>query len=242
MHTCYHPELAIGVAPLSEEEALHVVRVLRMKEGQTVRLIDGHGGLAHGVLMTVGKRSASVHVEQVEKEEVRPKGLVLVVAPTKANDRFEWLLEKATELGVEAVIPVWTDRSERRVDKHDRWRKVVVAATKQCQRRWMPQLHEACAMKDLFDLHSGLMERCGAVAHCMEEVSGLSDRVAWTEWQADCPEAWLAIGPEGDFTEAEVRWLAEHNADAVHLGALRLRTETAAMAAVAQFLSQGDTE
>ena len=235
MHTCYHPELKVGVFPLSEEEALHVVRVLRMSEGQAVRLIDGQGGLAQGILTAVGKRTASVHVERLEKEEVRPRGLVLVVAPTKANDRFEWLLEKATELGVEEVIPVWTDRSERRVDKHDRWRKVMVAATKQCQRRWMPQLREACALKDLFDLHSRLMERPGAVAHCMGEVSGLSQRVAWTEWQADHSEAWLAIGPEGDFTEAEVRWLADRNANAVHLGVLRLRTETAAMAAVAQF-------
>ena len=235
MHTCYHPELEVGISPLSEEEALHVVRVLRMSEGQSVRLIDGQGGLAQGILTAVGKRSASVHVERLAKEEVRPKGLVLVVAPTKANDRFEWLLEKATELGVEEVIPVWTDRSERRVDKHDRWRKVVVAATKQCQRRWVPKLHEACAMKDLFDLHPGLMARPGAVAHCMGGVSGLSERVAWTEWQADNSEAWLAIGPEGDFTESEVRWLVERNACAVHLGVLRLRTETAAMAAVAQF-------
>ena len=235
MHTCFHPELEVGVSPLPEEEALHVVRVLRMSEGQTVRLIDGRGGLAQGILTAVGKRSASVQVAHVEREEDRPKGLVLVVAPTKANDRFEWLLEKATELGVEEVIPVWTDRSERRVDKHDRWRKVMVAATKQCQRRWMPQLQEACALKDLFDLHQGLLGRPGAVAHCMRKVSGLSERVAWTEWQQDKSEAWLAIGPEGDFTEAEVRWLVDRNANAVHLGVLRLRTETAAMAAVAQF-------
>ena len=235
MHTCHHPELRAGLSALSEEEALHVVRVLRMSEGQTVRLIDGEGRSALGTLMGVGKRSASVHVEHVEQEEHRPQGLVLVVAPTKATDRFEWLLEKATELGVEEVIPVWTERSERRVDKHERWRKVVVAATKQCQRRWMPKLHVACALKDLFDLHPGLTSRPGAVAHCMEEVSGLADRVSWTGWQEDQAHAWLAIGPEGDFTEAEVRWLVEHDARAVHLGTLRLRTETAAMAAVAQF-------
>lgn len=237
MHTCFHPELGVGVFPLSEEEVLHVVRVLRMTEGQIVRLIDGHGSTAQGTLTSVGKRRASVRVERVEKEELRPRGLILVVAPTKATDRFEWLLEKATELGVEEVIPVWTDRSERRVDKHERWCKVVVAGTKQCQRLWMPKLHEACALKELFDRHPGLMARPGAVAHCIGEVSGLPDRVAWTGWQKDKTAAWLSIGPEGDFTEAEVRWLAEHDAEAVHLGALRLRTETAAMAALAQFVT-----
>ena len=235
MHTCYHPDLHVGVSPLSEEEALHVVRVLRMTEGQSVRLIDGAGGVAVGTLTAVGKRKASVHVEHVDREEDRPQGLALVVAPTKATDRFEWLLEKATELGVEAVIPVWTERSERRVDKHERWRKVVVAATKQCQRRWMPELHEACSLKELFDQHPALRTRPGAVAHCMSSLPDVSDRVAWTGWQEGQSHAWLAIGPEGDFTEAEVHRLVECDAQPVHLGALRLRTETAAMAAVAQF-------
>ena len=237
MHTCFHPDLQVGVSPLSEEEALHVVRVLRMTEGQTVRLIDGVGGEADGTLTAVGKRKASVHVEHVDREEARPRGLTLVVAPTKATDRFEWLLEKATELGVEEVIPVWTQRSERRVDKHDRWRKVVVAATKQCQRRWMPELHEACSLKDLFEQHPALRTRAGAVAHCMSALPDVPVRVSWVGWQEGHTHAWLAIGPEGDFTEAEVRQLVECDAQTVHLGALRLRTETAAMAAVAQFQS-----
>ena len=129
MHTCFHADLQIGVSPLSEEEALHVVRVLRMTEGQNVRLIDGVGGEAVGTLTAVGKRKASVHVEHVDREDSRPPGLTLMVAPTKASDRFEWLLEKATELGVEEVVPVWTQRSERRVDKHDRWRKVCLLYT-----------------------------------------------------------------------------------------------------------------
>ena len=90
MHTCFHPDLQVGVSPLSEEEALHVVRVLRMTEGQTVRLIDGVGAEAIGTLTAVGKRTASVHVEHVDREEGRPRGLTLVVAPTKATDRFEW--------------------------------------------------------------------------------------------------------------------------------------------------------
>lgn len=236
MHTCFHPDLQVGVSPLSEEEALHVVRVLRMTEDQTVRLIDGVGGEAVGTLTAVGKRKASVYVEHVDREETRPTGLTLVVAPTKASDRFEWLLEKATELGVEEVIPVWTQRSERRVDKHDRWCKVVVAATKQSHRTWMPMLHPACNLDQVFDAHPQLTRRAGAVAHCMTACDNIPERIAWPLWQAGQNHAWIAIGPEGDFTTEEVQWLAARSATPVHLGELRLRTETAGMTAVAQFM------
>jgi len=222
--------------PLPEDEALHVVRVLRMGEGDRVRLIDGRGSHALGTLVDVGKRKASVTIEEVHHEETRPQGLTLLVAPTKATDRFEWLLEKATELGVEEVVPVWTQRSERRVDKHDRWRKVVVAATKQSHRTWMPMLHPACNLDQVFDAHPELTRRAGAVAHCMTACDNTPERVAWPLWQAGQNHAWIAIGPEGDFTTEEVQWLAARSATPVHLGELRLRTETAGMAAVAQFM------
>ena len=94
-----------------------MARVLRMREGDEVRLIDGQGGEASGRLTLVTKRSASVEVEALRREVHQPEGLILIVAPTKHTDRFEWLLEKATELGVEEIIPVWTERSERKVDK-----------------------------------------------------------------------------------------------------------------------------
>lgn len=235
MHTCFHPDLHTGVLELTEEEALHVVRVLRMKGGESVRLMDGMGGLAKGELVQVGKRQASVHVEEVSRSEGRPAGLSLVVAPTKHTDRFEWLVEKATELGVKEIIPVWTHRSERRTDKHARWYKVVVAATKQCQRPWMPLLHEACPLVEVFERHKHLTAVQGAVAHCNDKLSSVPARVGWPDWQSDCENAWLAVGPEGDFSAEEVAWLHAFGATPVHLGSLRLRTETAGMAAVAQF-------
>jgi 16S rRNA (uracil1498-N3)-methyltransferase len=223
--------------PLPEDEALHVVRVLRMGEGDRVRLIDGRGSHALGTLVDVGKRMASVTIEEVHHEETRPQGLTLLVAPTKATDRFEWLLEKATELGVEAIVPVWTQRSERRVDKHERWTKVLVAATKQCQRLWMPTLAEAEPLQDA--LARLTKEVPLAVAHCMEELSNAPDRTSWVDWQRSHHQAVLAIGPEGDFTPEEVEAMVGLGAQPVHLGALRLRTETAGMAAVAQFGREG---
>jgi 16S rRNA (uracil1498-N3)-methyltransferase len=235
MHTCFHPDLSPGVLELIEEEALHVVRVLRMREGGAVRLMDGIGGVATGELVHVGKRHASVHVELVSRSEERPSGLSLIVAPTKHTDRFEWLVEKATELGVKEIIPVWTRRSERRTDKHARWSKVVVAATKQCQRLWMPLLHEACPLEEVFERQPQLKAVPGAVAHCDDMLSRVPVRVGWSDWQSNHENAWLAVGPEGDFSAEEVAWLHASGATPVHLGSLRLRTETAGMAAVAQF-------
>lgn len=235
MHTCFHPELREGLIPLPEDEAIHVARVLRMREGEPLRLVDGQGSEAVGTLASVSKRSATVRVDEIFRESARPAGLILVVAPTKHTDRFEWLLEKATELGVEEILPVWTERSERRVDKHERWDKVLVAATKQCERRWKPVLHPACGLAGAFDEHPHLQARPGAVAHCMTSVEGTPNRVSWREWQSSEESAWLAIGPEGDFSESEVQMLVACGAVPVHLGGLRLRTETAGMAAVAQF-------
>lgn len=235
MHTCFHLDLAEGMQSLSDDEAVHVARVLRMKAGESIRLVNGHGAEAFGRLVEVGKRKVFVEVDEVRREERRPSGLILVVAPTKHTDRFEWLLEKATELGVEEVVPVWTQRSERKTEKHDRWDKVLVAATKQCQRLWKPTLHPACDLNELHARIPSLKGRPGAVAHCMDQVEGVPTRVAWTSWMKGKPSAWLAIGPEGDFSAEEVQGLVQTGAAAVHLGELRLRTETAGIAAVAQF-------
>ena len=238
MHSCFHPSLQIGVQSLSEDEAVHVSRVLRMKAGDTVRLINGMGSSAVGQLLEVGKRKASVSVESLDIHEAeRPKGLMLVVAPTKSNDRFEWLLEKATELGVESVWPVWTSRSERRIDKHERWEKVLVAATKQSQRLWKPSLQKAVELSVFLGHAEALGQGHGAVAHCIPEMQGLPERVDWKQWQIDKGQAWLAIGPEGDFTLDEVGQMVAVGAQPVHLGEHRLRTETAGMAAVAQFVT-----
>ena len=235
MHTCHHPDLVNGLNVLSEEEALHVSRVLRMKQGAQLRLVDGHGKVATGVLVDVGKKSARVEVEKVIVESQRPQGLTLVVSPTKQSDRFEWLIEKATELGVDKIIPVWTQRSERRIDKHARWQKVMVSATKQCQRIWMPVLAEACNVSDLFETHPELLSQQGAVAHCMPTVDRVPDRVPWSDFQSSLQQAWIAIGPEGDFAPEEVQTLHAKGATPVNLGSQRLRTETAGMAAVARF-------
>ena len=238
MHSCFHPSLQIGVQSLTEDEAVHVSRVLRMKVGDDVRLINGMGASAIGQLLEVGKRKASVSVESLDIQEAeRPKGLMLVVAPTKSNDRFEWLLEKATELGVESIWPVWTSRSERRIDKHERWEKVLVAATKQSQRLWKPSLQKAVELSVFLGHAEALGHGHGAVAHCIPEMQGLPERVDWKQWQIDKGQAWLAIGPEGDFTLDEVGQMVAVGAQPVHLGEHRLRTETAGMAAVAQFFA-----
>lgn len=235
MHTCHHPELTEGVQFLEDDESLHVSKVLRLKVGDKVRLIDGEGGVALGTLVEVGKRKAQVVVEKVDRHSARPRSLVLLVSPTKSTDRFEWLLEKCTELGAEAIVPIWTERSERKIEKRERWERVVVAATKQCQRLWKPKLHEAMPLMEVPDRVEYLSNRPGAVAHCMTPVKKSAGKLSWTDWQLKHEAAWIAIGPEGDFTPAEVEWLVASGAQEVHLGELRLRTETAGVAAMAQF-------
>ena len=94
-----------------------------MQPGDQVRLIDGEGVTATGTLVNVGRKDVTVAIDDVKAHGERPSGLVLMVSPTKSTDRFEWLLEKATELGVEAILPIWTNRSVRKTDKHERWAK-----------------------------------------------------------------------------------------------------------------------
>lgn len=236
MHTCFVQDLTVGVVALPDDEALHVVRVLRINVGDVIRLVDGEGCWAEGMVIGTDRRSCQVQIDQVAcPSATRPVGLILVVAPTKSMDRFEWLLEKGTELGVEAFIPIWTEHSERRIEKPERWDKVLVAATKQCHRLWKPQLHPAVPLTHMWDVHPWMLGCRGAVAHCMSSISDIPSRVAWTSWQSQHRRAWLAIGPEGDFSEDEVRTMVLHGATPVHLGEFRLRTETAGMAAAAQF-------
>ena len=194
-------------------------------------MIDGRGSHALGTVVDV-ERKASVTIEEVHHEETRPQGLTLV-APTKATDRFEWLLEKATELGVEAIVPVWTQRSERRVDKHERWTKVLVAATKQCQHVWMPPLAE----EPLQDALARLTKEVPlAVAHCMDELSNAPDRTSWVDWQPSkrfWPSVQKGISPRRKWVRW---WILGHNR---FIGIARVAHGNGGQAAVAQFGREG---
>ena len=214
------------VHTLDSDESKHLVRVLRATVGDRIGLVDGKGHRYEGILTEADKRRCVVSTELVETQPAPEFPLTLVIAPTKSTDRFEWLLEKAMEYGVRKIQPVWTERSERKTEKAERWEKILISALKQSQQLWLTELAPAMAWQDW--LHSEeARTSAGYIAHCERgEKQHLFDAVSTTD------SCWVAIGPEGDFTVPEIDAARALGASAVSLGEQRLRTETAGLAAI----------
>lgn len=225
MHLFYQPDIT-PLSHLSEEEAHHAFQVLRLREGDAVGLVNGQGVKAQAVIVSISRKGVSVEVTAQELTERPMRNLHLAIAPVKNMDRFEWLVEKATELGVAVITPVICRHSERRELKTGRLHKLIVAASKQSQRAWFPVLEEAVPLPDF------LNSACAGdrfIAHCgAGEKSGSSAL-------RSCKEAVVLIGPEGDFSSAEVQLALEKGFRPLTLGDARLRTETAGLAAVTLF-------
>ncbi len=222
--------VAGGTIALSEGNARHLVQVLRKSAGYAFRLTNGKGTEAEVVLQVAGKKSAEAKIISVVQHPQQAAVLTLAVAFTKAAARNEWLLEKATELGVHRIIPLLTQRSESEKFKEVRWRGILVSALQQSNQFWLPQL-EAPQKWAAFLTQNRAAGEARFIAHCVEEgtknpFSG--SLVAGTH-------ATLLIGPEGDFSPAEIAGALAQNFVPVTLGSTRLRTETAAIAGAAYF-------
>ncbi len=218
------PPTAADLFPIPEDEAHHLTRVLRLTDGAAVEALDGRGHLYRGTLTDVGKRGASLRVEHTEAHPAPTSALHLLVAPTKNLDRLEWLLEKATELGLARFTPLLTQRAERRELKLDRLRKITIAALKQSGQAWLPGLDELTT----------LTPALAAVAASHKFVAHLADdpteRIALPRALAGATgSVAVLIGPEGDFTPAEVAQARAAGFQPVTLGESVLRTETAAL-------------
>lgn len=224
----YTTDIANGFARFDEEESRHLSAVLRHKIGDKMRLTDGKGRFYEAELTEMGKKQAVARIlSTTEAPPERPARLHLAVAPTKNIDRFEWFLEKAAELGVDTVTPLLCKRSERDSLRTDRLEKVLVSAMKQSLRAWLPQLNPLTPYKQLV---SGAAEPQKRIAWCSDApVPHLKTRLNPAQ------DALILIGPEGDFSPEEVELALQHGFEAVSLGSARLRTETAALAAVAGY-------
>jgi len=225
MQLFYAPDITLPKYTLPEEESKHCVRVLRLAEGQAIHLTDGKGNLYTARITACSPKRCEVEViETLTAYGKRPYTLVMAVAPTKNNDRFEWFLEKATEIGVDRVVPLECERSERRIYKTDRGNKVIESAMKQSLKAYHPELEELTAFREVvcrpFDGDK-------FIAHCAAggEKKLLRDSV---QRGRDCL---VLIGPEGDFSPEEIRLARENGFREISLGTSRLRTETAALAA-----------
>lgn len=224
----YDPDLS---GSLPEEEAKHVVRVLRMKEGDIINLMDGRGSF-HEAEITTASNHRCLYRILSSCEQTRPWAgkIHLAVAPTKLNDRIEWLAEKATEIGWDRVSFLNCQFSERRNIKTERIEKILVSATKQSHKAWIPQVDEMLSFKDFvkeFANSSGNDDTDRFICHCYEgEKPHLKDVV---KKGRNCI---VMIGPEGDFSVEEVALAEQYGFKPVTLGTSRLRTETAALVAV----------
>lgn len=226
MHTFYLPALSLGVHQLPEEEGVHCVRVLRLRAGDEVRLVNGRGLCGFGTIVANGRKDVQVEVSSLGEEELTPGRMTWIgVSPTKQMERMEWFVEKAVEVGLGRVSFLRTAHSERMVFRGDRLRRITVAAAKQSQTAWFPSVDDAMiSFEDFFELASPA-SYVRLIAHPGEGVSqGIFSLLAG-EQRPLC----LLVGPEGGFREDEVRRAISAGFSPVSLGEHRLRTETAAL-------------
>lgn len=220
MHLFYQPELQNGLLELSEEETRHAIRVLRLNAGDKIEVSDGKGVRSTAEITEISKRSCSFSILE-QTQEIAPVLPKVAIAPTKSIDRFEWFLEKAVEIGVSEICPILCSNSERRIIKQERSEKVLLAAMKQSQRNWLPQLHALTSYSDFIKQS----DEPFLLAHCRDgEKVSLTDQLK--------TESWIMIGPEGDFTLEEIEMALKKGATEIDLGKSRLRTETAGIFAL----------
>lgn len=224
MHLFHCASLDADTIDLPEEEAHHAVHVLRLGPGARIGLLDGRGGRAEAEITAVGKGRCTAMIRaRAQAEAERSARIHLAMAPTRQSERLEWLVEKATEVGVDRITPLLTARTARERIRTDRLQRVAVAAMKQSQRAWLPRIDAPTALRALI---AEPMPAQRFFGWCAEQPTSLM------EAYSPAAEAVVLIGPEGDFDEAEARLLREHGFQAVGLGHARLRTETAALAAI----------
>ncbi len=208
------------------EESRHISKVLRKKVGDLLDITNGSGMRFRAELTSASPRSCTATIRERSIVSPQPYKLHLAVAPLKSNERFEWLLEKCTELGVTEISPVWCEHSERRIAKPERWQRIVESALKQSLRDHLPVLNEPVEFQDWV---RATKSHTRFLAHCRD-----TPRMGPLSWLKKVDNSLiLAIGPEGDFSREEIDLAESVGFSSIELGNYRLRTETAAICAVA---------
>jgi 16S rRNA (uracil1498-N3)-methyltransferase len=225
MQLFYNPNIDETTETFSfdKEESKHIIKVLRKKDSDILFVTNGSGYLFETEITLASDSKCTVKVISFEKKPAPKFHLHLAVAPTKMNDRYEWFLEKATEIGVSEITPIICDRSERKVIKNDRFDKIILTAMKQANGLYLPKLNEAVTFKEFLKRES---EGLQLIAHCEE-----TEKKTLKQVLKPNESVTLLIGPEGDFSEKEIALAVEKKYAPVSLGNTRLRTETAAIVA-----------
>lgn len=227
MQLFYNPEINESSKEVffEKEESRHIVKVLRMKEGEILHLTNGKGCFFEAVLLSNKPNKCSAEITAIKKQQPLPYQLHLVVAPTKLNDRYEWFLEKVVEIGVTEITPIICDRSERKIIKPERYEKIIQSAMKQSLKAYLPILNPAVSFKNFIASEKN-KETLKCIAHCEA-----TERKSLKSVLRPNQNILVMIGPEGDFTSAEIDLAKASGFTPVHLGESRLRTETAAVVA-----------
>ena len=221
----YAPDITPPLYTLTEEESGHCVRVLRLREGDRLHITDGRGTLYEAEVVDPHPKRCTIRIVEEHPEwEKRPYQLTVAVAPTKNIDRIEWFVEKATESGIDHIIPTLCDHSERKVVKRERLDKIAISAMKQSLKAYLPQIDELTPLRQVLTMP---FEGTKLIAHCEED----AERVFIGERLVAGDKVLILIGPEGDFSPEEIVLARENGFVEVSLGGCRLRTETAALAA-----------
>jgi len=218
----YEPELTTGTTAftLSEETSKHCIKVLRMQTGEQLHLTDGKGSLFTATILDPDKRSTEVSINSTLSSSPAIRKVAIGISLLKNTGRFEWFLEKATEIGVSEIIPLICNRTERQHFRYDRMNNVLIAAMLQSQQSWLPQLHEPRDFEEVLVSASQKL-----IAHCEPEQKQALNQFTLEQ------NILILIGPEGDFSPEEIHAALQSSFHPVSLGSTRLRTETAGVVA-----------
>ncbi|ARN76981.1 16S rRNA (uracil(1498)-N(3))-methyltransferase [Nonlabens spongiae] len=204
---------------LEKQDSRHLTKVLRKKSGDTFHVTDGKGNLFDATLGLVTSNRCEIDLAFAKAEPPPSPSLHIAIAPTKMNDRMEWFLEKATEIGVSTISPIICQRSERKKINHDRFQRIITSALQQSAQLWMPELKDQQSFDQFVKNHDAQQK---FMAHCMDGTEGYLG--SQLEMGSDTI---IMIGPEGDFTPDEWKMAITMGFESVNLGNTRLRTETA---------------
>ncbi len=215
---------ATSMFELSELTAKHAFQVLRLQAKDQIALTDGRGYLHTCVILSATKKTGTVNIINSSFTEAPTQNIVLAVSLLKNQSRIEWLIEKATEIGIQKIIPLICERTEKQHFKIERFKQIIVSAMLQSKQTWLPELSLPVSSKTFF--YSKTLPGLKIIAHCntgsKKHIHELAKPDAFT----------IAIGPEGDFTLNETQLAIENDFEPVHLGSNRLRTETAALTSI----------
>jgi len=223
----YAEELTIDTKQcvLSEETSKHVIQVLRMKIGEQLQLTDGKGNLFTASITDDNRKRCQVKIDNVKHQPSSVKQIAIAISLVKNNTRFEWFLEKATEIGVSEIIPLICERTEKQSFRHDRMKSILVSAMLQSQQCWLPNLHDATKFTELIKRSTHQQK---LIAHCEKD-----SKQSINQYINKSTSQLICIGPEGDFSKEEIALALGNNFIPVALGDTRLRTETAGIVAAA---------